>query len=103
MHIAVVYVIIREHHSLSSRLPYGIGLPRLHLPYSALLDSLEVNLGGWPAAAVVELAQDASESLARVVHRSVALRTSHDNFARLEHQRRRLRLVLVDQPDDLSI
>lgn len=48
-------------------------------------DLHEVDGGGRPTGAVVELAQDTSESLAGVVHRGVALGASDDNLARLEH------------------
>lgn len=50
---------------------------------------------------IVKFSQDASERLARVVHRGVAPGTCDDNFARLEDQSRRLRLFLVDEPDYL--
>lgn len=66
-------------------------------------DSLEVNFVRWSAAAVVEFAKDPSERLASVVYRSVTPRPRHHHLARLEHQRRRLGLVLINQTDDLRM
>lgn len=76
---------------------------KAHTYWLSTSDSLEVNLVRWSAAAVVEFAKDPSERLARVVYRSVAPRPRHHHLARLEHQRRRLWLVLINQTDDLQM